>query len=295
MIGGVAALPAIRPRTNGEASPSEPLITVRPARRPTGGLAEARQTRAAVRRPRRECVFRPRQLVCFGGASLGPGGAALNEYALSIARGRRPRICLLVPARGERGGEGEDRLADLYRGFSDARCELSHFFPPRRQREDQDLHAHLRRQDVIYVAGGDLVRLLGGWRASGIDAVLSQAWRNGTVLCGFGAGGVCWFAEAPTSIDGRARTVRGLGLLPWSGFALHGAEGAQRVAHRSSLLAHTRLGYAAEEGVGLHFVGARLEVAVASQADRRAYRVEAREGRLVETPLPTTPLKAVTR
>ena len=44
-------------------------------------------------------------------------------------------------------------------------------------------------------------------------------------------------------------------------------------------------GYAVDDGVGLLFAGRKLAEAVSARADARAYRVEERRGRLVETPI----------
>ena len=46
-------------------------------------------------------------------------------------------------------------------------------------------------------------------------------------------------------------------------------------------------GYAADDGVALHFIDDRLHAAVASRPDAFAYRVELVAGRVVETVLPT--------
>jgi hypothetical protein len=49
-----------------------------------------------------------------------------------------------------------------------------------------------------------------------------------------------------------------------------------------------RPGYAAEDGVALHFRRTRLERVVSSRPDGCAYRVEPAAGGVVETPLETT-------
>lgn len=260
-----------------------PLLT-RPT---TVGVANARRTRATHRKQQARAA-RQRQIVCFGGPSLSPGSAALNRYVLSLVT-QRPRICLLVSSRD---GELDEHVGRFYRQFSDALCRPSHLFPPRRRDEGRDLRSELLRQDVIYVGGGSLIRVLGGWRLHEIDIALRKAWRNGTLLCGFDAGALCWFAEAVTSFDGQIRASRGLGLLPWSGCVHYRYGRARRVAYRSRVLGGMRPGFAVEESVALRFVGTRLSAAVSSRPDGRAFRVEAQEGRLVETPIPVTHLQS---
>ena len=46
---------------------------------------------------------------------------------------------------------------------------------------------------VIYVGGGNPRMMLDEWREKGVDVELSNAWREGKVLCGVSAGALCWF------------------------------------------------------------------------------------------------------
>lgn len=47
--------------------------------------------------------------------------------------------------------------------------------------------------DIIYVGGGNTLKMMNLWRKLGIDRLLAQARANGTVLCGVSAGSICWF------------------------------------------------------------------------------------------------------
>ncbi len=48
----------------------------------------------------------------------------------------------------------------------------------------EDPAAHLARQDVIYVGGGNTANMLAIWRVHGIDRALREAWERGAVLGG---------------------------------------------------------------------------------------------------------------
>ena len=69
---------------------------------------------------------------------------------------------------------------------------------------EDDLATHLLAQDLIYVGGGNVVSMLGAWRAHGLDAILRKAWRKGIVLCGPSAGSLCWFARGAERLPRRA-------------------------------------------------------------------------------------------
>lgn len=208
----------------------------------------------------------------------------LDDYVLSLAARPRPRVCFLPTA----SGDADHYVVRFYRRFS-ASCEASHVSLFRRDQGtggvEENLAAHLLAQDVIYVGGGNVVSMLGAWRAHELDTVLTRAWRAGIVLCGPSAGSLCWFREALSAFHGASRPVRGLGLLPYSNCVHYDAEPQRRAEYHRLVGEGMRPGFAAEDGVGLHFRGTRLERVVSSRRDGHAYRVEPGDRGVVEIPL----------
>ena len=221
------------------------------------------------------------QIVAFGGGGFSTEGQnpLLDDYVLALTGRERPRVCFVPTA----SGDADHYVVRFYRAFGPERCEASHLSLFRRDRgwAGRSFAEHLLAQDVIYVGGGSVVGLLGAWRAHGLDAVLRKAWRRGIVLCGGSAGSLCWFDEAVTAFHGPPERVRGLGLLPHSNCVHYDAEPVRRSGYRELVASGMTPGYAAEDGVALHFAGPELAHVVASRPGRRAYHVTAD----AETPL----------
>ena len=120
------------------------------------------------------------QIVAFGGGgfSMEAGNPLLDDYVLGLTGADRPRVCFLPTA----SGDADHYIVRFYRHFAGA-CEASHVSLFRRDRCGQavegDIAGHLLAQDLIYVGGGNVVSMLGAWRAHGLDAVLRRAWRRG--------------------------------------------------------------------------------------------------------------------
>jgi peptidase E len=232
-------------------------------------------------------MVRPPQIVAFGGGgfSMEAGNPLLDDYVLQVAGVPRPRVCFVPTA----SGDADHYVVRFYRAFGAGRAEPSHLSLFRRDRSagavGADHAAHLLEQDVVYVGGGSVLSLLGAWNAHGVDEALRAAWARGVVLCGLSAGSLCWFAEAVTAFHGPVTSVRGLGLLPYSNCVHYDGEPERRQEFRRFVGDGMRPGYAADDGVGLHFVGRDLHRVVSSRAGRRAWRVEARGGDVVEEPL----------
>ncbi len=226
------------------------------------------------------------QIVALGGGgfSMEHDGALLDDYILSLVGPGRPRVCFLPTA----SGDADHYIVRFYRRFA-ASCDASHVSLFRRDQGtggvEDDLASHLLSQQLIYVGGGNVVSMLGAWRAHGLDAVLREAWRRGIVLCGPSAGSLCWFSEALSAFHGAPRPVQGLGLLPFSNCVHYDAEPARRAEYHRAVSDGMRGGYAADDGVALHFRGTRLLRAVSSCPQAGAYRVSGSGGRIRETRL----------
>jgi peptidase E len=229
------------------------------------------------------------QIVALGGGgfSMERECSLLDDYVLDLTRSPRPRVCFLPTA----SGDADHYVVRFYRRFSSA-CDASHVSLFRRDQGtggvEEDLATHLLSQDLIYVGGGNVVSMLGAWRAHGLDEVLRKAWRRGIVLCGPSAGSLCWFEEALSAFHGAPRGVRGLGLLPYSNCVHYDEEPERRAEYQRFVGDGMIDGFAAEDGVALHFRRTRLASVVSSRHDGRAYRVQASADGVVETPLPVT-------
>jgi peptidase E len=228
------------------------------------------------------------QIVALGGGgfSMEKDSSLLDDYVLSLVRCRRPRVCFLPTA----SGDADHYVVRFYRRFS-ALCEASHISMFRRDQGgrgvEDDLATHLLAQDLIYVGGGNVVSMLGVWRAHGLDGVLGEAWRRGIVLCGPSAGSLCWFAEALSAFHGPPRRVGGLGLLPYSNCVHYDAEPARRAEYHALVGEGEgmRAGYAADDGVALHFKGTKLDRVVSSRERGGAFHVKRSGGQVRETAL----------
>jgi peptidase E len=218
-----------------------------------------------------------------GGFSMEPDNPRLDDFILGLAGRDRPRVCFLPTPTDD-----DDGFVDWFRATFADRCEPSvlRLVDPA-ARSPLSL---LDDQDVVYVPGGNTVRALAVWRATGADAALRAAWERGTLLCGLSAGSLCWFESGVTdsaSPDGSLTALTdGLGFLPGSHCPHYHSEPGRRSTYLS-LVASGALpaGYAVDDFAALHVDDGKLVEVVASRPDAHAYRVErvgdtARETRL---------------
>jgi peptidase E len=126
------------------------------------------------------------------------------------------------------------------------------------------------------VSGGNTANLLAIWRAHGFDEIVREAWQQGVVLAGSSAGMICWFEAGVTDsfgpqLDGMRD---GLGFLPGSACPHYDGEERRRPVYEELVANGFPSGIAADDAVGLHYMGTELREAVSPREGSRAYRVE---------------------
>ncbi|GAA3445588.1 peptidase E [Planomonospora venezuelensis] len=218
-------------------------------------------------------------ILAIGGGSFRPSerygfieASALLRYALDLTGQDRPRLGLLATATGD----DSEWLLKMYGAFRDWDVEVSHLtvFP---MPNVDDPREWVLSQDMIYVSGGSVANLAALWRLHGLDEVFEEAWRAGVVLAGQSAGALCWHVGGNTDSFGPRLQPwsEGLALLPYSCGVHYDSDPQRReLLHASVASGELPGGYAADEGVALHYVGTEFIQAVTVNPGGYAYKVE---------------------
>jgi peptidase E len=213
-----------------------------------------------------------------GGFTMEPSNPLLDDYVLSLARAREPRILFLPTA----SGDTTPHINAFKARFAGRNCVAEHLSLFRLRETRRPLSEMVMEQDILYVGGGSMRNLLAIWGAHELDTMLVEAWERGIVLAGLSAGAMCWFQAGLTRSSGPPEPIEGLGLLEGS-LTVHADGEPERLP---VWLAHVRDGtlpggWALDDGVGLLFRGRALDRVVSSRPGAEAQRVDAIAGELV--------------
>ena len=213
-----------------------------------------------------------------GGFTMEPANPLLDDFVLSLAPAREPRILFLPTASGDAAAQ-----INAFRArFGERACVPEHLSLFRLRDARRPLAQLMLAQDIIYVGGGSMRNLLAIWRAHALDRLLIRAWERGVVLAGLSAGAMCWFEGGITCSSGAPAPIGGLRLLAGS-LTVHADGEPERLpawlrAVRSGALPG---GWALDDGVGLFFAGRDLRRVVSSRPGAGAQRVDCIAGELV--------------
>jgi peptidase E len=206
-----------------------------------------------------------RHIVALGGFQA---DERLRNFVLGLTAAVRPRVCFLATAVGDDAAS----IARFYEHFARV-SESTHielFGVP------TNVPARLLDSDVVFVSGGNTANMLAIWRVHGVDVAIREAWERGIVLAGWSAGAICWFESGLTDSFGpELEALDGcLGILEGSFCPHYGEDYRRPVYHRLVGEGVLPGGYAADDFVGLHFLGTELAEVVSAHEEAAAYRVE---------------------
>jgi dipeptidase E len=217
------------------------------------------------------------QIVGFGGHLVGaPEYRALEDWLLGLTGKERPRLLFIATA----AAEDPLYVVSVFDAFND-RAEVSHldFFPW----PPAELRDFVLGHDLVYVGGGNTANMLAIWREHGVDEIMREAWQAGVVLSGVSAGMICWFEGGVTDSFGpQLEAMECLGLIPGSACPHYDGEELRRPRYHELIAGGFPGGWAADDGVALHFEGWELREAVAALPEKAAYRVRLGEDGIVE-------------
>lgn len=212
-----------------------------------------------------------KQIIALGGGgfSMEPENPLLDRYILEQAGKESPKICFLPTA----SGDAESYISNFYDFFKHQQCSPTHlslFKLPTR-----DIESFIMENDIIYVGGGNTKSLLALWRDWGLDKILRKAWEEGKILAGISAGSICWFEEGVTDSFGDGlEPLNCLGFLKGSNCPHYDGETERRSSYQKFIKTQElQAGIAADDGVGIHFVGQNINKIISSRPNAKAYNV----------------------
>lgn len=121
-----------------------------------------------------------------------PQTLAIDKEIVRVTGKRHPRL-LFIPTASEDNEEYCQALTRLYQERLSCRVDTLLLY---RERPPQaEIKAKIINSDIIYVGGGNTLRMMKLWRKLAVDRYIDQARKRGAVLCGLSAGAICWFRQ----------------------------------------------------------------------------------------------------
>lgn len=229
------------------------------------------------------------KIVALGGGEKNHAGfsvkaAKIDKEIIRLTGKKTPKL-LFVPTASS---DSEEYVKDINKYFGNKfGCIIDVLYLLNKKISHYDIETKILSADIIYVGGGNTLKMLKLWRDNGIDKILKKASEKGIVLSGVSAGGICWFKFG--SSDSRRFTnpnadlirVTGLNWIP-ALFCPHYDEEKGRKLHVKKLMKRTPgVGIALDNYCAIEIIDNNYRI-VADKKTANAYKVYWKKGKYNE-------------
>jgi dipeptidase E len=231
-------------------------------------------------------------IVAIGGGELKDlETLPIDRHIVKLSGRKRPKVLFIPTASNDALGYWET-FQDVY--GKRLGCETDALFLVRGKLSKKEIEAKILSSDIVYVGGGNTLRMLRLWRKTGTDSVLRKAYQKGVIMAGLSAGAICWFRYGSSdsrrfSKSGKRQDVlmrvSGLGLAPFTVSPHHVREKEKRDPGMGAVMARTPgVGLALDDNTALILRDDRYEVVV-SKEGAKVRRVFGKAGRVEWRPV----------
>lgn len=230
------------------------------------------------------------KFMAIGGSSLNKDAISKIDQRIIEMSGKKNPVILFIPTASRDDVRYVDRFTDYYQ-FLGAHVDVLYLYTEKPTAEQ--IQEKIDRADIIYVGGGNTLRMMNLWRKLGVDTLLQQAWKSGKVLCGTSAGSICWFTSGNS--DSRKDNnpaadyinVTALGFIDAMNCPHYDSESDRKASFKKMLKKYNDVGIALDDYAALEIIGDTYRVITSSDI-AQGYKLYWKDGIFYEQVLDTT-------
>lgn len=130
-------------------------------------------------------------IIAIGGGELNDlETLPIDRVIVRLANKKRPKVLFIPTASNDAFGYWET-FQNVY--GKKLGCKTDVLFLFREKLSKRQIEEKILLADIIYVGGGNTLRMLRTWRKFGVDILLKKAYKKGIILSGLSAGAIAWF------------------------------------------------------------------------------------------------------
>lgn len=226
------------------------------------------------------------KIVAVGGGEIGRPGTPIetekiDRETIKLSGKKHPKLLFVPTASSDSLGYVE--IVKKYFGER-LGCEVDVLLLLKGKPRRQEIRNKILSSDIVYVGGGNTLKMMKLWRSLGVDEILREAANKDVVLSGVSAGAVCWFKYANS--DSRRFTnpkapmirVKGIGLIPALCCPHYNGERQRKPDLKKMMRRTSGVAIALDNCVAMEIIGETYRI-ISSKPHVGAYRVYWNKGK----------------
>ncbi|WP_346916804.1 peptidase E [Clostridium sp.] len=134
-----------------------------------------------------------RTIVAIGGGDLRlEETMVIDKYIVELSGTPNPKLLFIPTASGDSQGY-IDVIKKVY--GEQLGCDIDTLLLIDNDISEYEIQEKFLWSNIIYVGGGDTVKMMDIWRDKKIDKYLKKSYENNIILSGVSAGSICWFTK----------------------------------------------------------------------------------------------------
>lgn len=215
-----------------------------------------------------------KKIVAIGGGEIKDlETLAIDKEIVKLSDKTSPRVLFIPTASGDAEGYWKT-FQNVY--GSHLKCETEVLFLIKGHLTIKQIKDKIDSADIIYVGGGNTLKMMKIWRRLQVDKLLLNAYNKGTVLSGLSAGAICWFSfgfsdSAKFSKNGKWNfmKIRGLNFIQ-AIFCPHYHKESREEVFKEFIKRYGGIGIALDNNTALEIIDEKFRV-IGSQKKTHAY------------------------
>lgn len=198
----------------------------------------------------------------------------IDKEIVKFSGKTQPKMLFIPTASSDHAGYTQKFL----KHYQDLGCTVDALFLIKQKLSAQEIQSKILSADIIYVSGGNTLKMMTLWRKLGINRLLDLARKQGTVLCGLSAGSICWFnfgnSDSRKFKNPQADYIKvtALGFINAFHCPHYDSEPERKASLKNMMQKHSGVAIALEDCAALQILGDTYRI-INSNKSARAYKV----------------------
>ncbi|MEK7097966.1 MAG: Type 1 glutamine amidotransferase-like domain-containing protein [Patescibacteria group bacterium] len=161
------------------------------------------------------------KIIAIGGGEIGRPGflvetTAIDKEIIKLSGKSNPKLLFIPTASSD--SEGYVKTIEKHFGQK-LKCKIDVLYLIKENLSKKEIEDKIYKSDIVYVGGGNTLKMMKIWKKTGVDQMLIKAYEKGIVMSGLSAGSICWFkygnSDSKKFTDPNADLIRvkGLGII----------------------------------------------------------------------------------
>jgi dipeptidase E len=230
-----------------------------------------------------------KKIVAIGGGEIGSRGCSLettkiDKEIIRLTDKKKPTVLFIPTASSDSDGYFENVQKHFGKRLG---CKVDVLRVIKEKLSHAEIERKVMSSDIVYVGGGNTLKMIRAWKSCGLDTILKKAWNKGIVLSGLSAGSICWFRSG-ISDSRRFKNpnadlikISGLGFIHATHSPHYDVEKDRRPGLKKIMKKTSGVAIAIDNCCAVEFVDDTYRV-IASKPTAKAYKVYWKTGTYYE-------------